>query len=253
MTVYRNIASRLFTGGAVFSNAFTPRQIAGCVCWLRGDLGVVASGGAVSEWSDQSYVGTNDFTQSTAGNKPTYQATSACNSLPGLRFDGGDKLIGPQSSAVMTVGTAYVWQVISLSAVTLNDATVYGNDAPFGDSGAYYGCAVRNNAGTYQYRSYLDDGSLKEPTLITMSLNTTYVTKWKHTGGNLSHRLNSGTEESTAAGNIGGLTFNAEVGCNQGIRFITGDIAEKIHFTSALTATDERRVHWYLSQRYGTA
>lgn len=254
MAVRRNIASRVFTAGAVFSNAFSPREVWGNTCWLRGDLGVVESGGAVSEWSDQSVVGTNDFVQATGGNKPAYDATSNCNGLPGLTFNGtASKMTSSgNSDQIISAANAFVFVALNLAGVTIDSATVYGNDSVFSDNGADYGAVVRNNAGTYQLRAYAYDGTYDEPTLHTVSLSTTYVLTWKHTGGSLSHTYNNTAANSTASGNTSGLGTSAmQLGSCQGIRYLNADVAEFVAFNVALSSTDERRVRFYMTKRYG--
>jgi hypothetical protein len=63
---------------------FVPTLLAGCVLWLRGDLGISPAGGPVSTWSDQSGLGHN---ASGANHKPTFNAT-AMNGFPAIQGDG---------------------------------------------------------------------------------------------------------------------------------------------------------------------
>lgn len=64
---------------------------------LDARLGVTESGGAVSMWTDQSS-NAHTFSEATAAEKPTYQATGF-NSLPTLSFSTGDQLICDQASS----------------------------------------------------------------------------------------------------------------------------------------------------------
>lgn len=61
----------------------TPASFSGLVLWLRADLGVTQSGGAVSTWADQSGSG-NDVIQSNSLYQPTYTA-AGINGLPSIR------------------------------------------------------------------------------------------------------------------------------------------------------------------------
>lgn len=56
--------------------------------FITPQIGVIQSAGAVSDWYDQSG-NSNDFSQTTAGAKPTYSATGAGNH-PAVTFDGSD-------------------------------------------------------------------------------------------------------------------------------------------------------------------
>lgn len=68
---------------------FIPTDIAGCVLWLRSDLGITKNGSnLVSLWEDQSGVG-NHFSQDTPDKKPTYY-DNQIDGYPDLFFDGID-------------------------------------------------------------------------------------------------------------------------------------------------------------------
>lgn len=68
---------------------FDPRNISGCVSWLKSDSGVVLSGGtAVTNWVDIVSPGTNDASQSSAGLQPVYTSSGGLNNKPYLTFDG---------------------------------------------------------------------------------------------------------------------------------------------------------------------
>lgn len=55
--------------------------------WWRGDAGVTASGGVVSDWGDQSGYGNNLF-QVTVGNRPTAATSAALNNRSVIRYTG---------------------------------------------------------------------------------------------------------------------------------------------------------------------
>lgn len=92
--------------------------------WFRADEGVTHSSNAVSSWADKSAEGA-DVTQGTAAQKPTYTA-SALNGLPGLSFDGGDKL--DAATSVWSFSSQTDWGVIMIGS--MNSGTVsYGRAA----------------------------------------------------------------------------------------------------------------------------
>ncbi len=67
---------------------WTPSELgASVVIWQKADVGVTESGGAVSAWANQAPSAAGNFTQSTAGNKPTL-VTGALGDA--IRFDGTD-------------------------------------------------------------------------------------------------------------------------------------------------------------------
>lgn len=81
--------------------ALNPKQILGdnLHTWLRSDLGVITSGSAVTDWKDQSGNG-HHFSQSTGGNRPTYNTTdSNWANLPSLTFDGSTDSLTSDNAA----------------------------------------------------------------------------------------------------------------------------------------------------------
>lgn len=80
--------------GAAVTNASnrTPLTIVTsvtCRWWYDATQGLTLAGSAVTQWNDLSGNGAH-LTQSTAGSKPTYNATGGPNSLPVVQFDGTD-------------------------------------------------------------------------------------------------------------------------------------------------------------------
>ena len=92
------------------AGAFDPKSITGLTVWLKADAGITKDGSnLVSDWTDQSGNG-NNFSQSTAGNKPTYTA-SAQNGLPAITFDGTNDYM--TTAATLTLGTYSAFVVVS--------------------------------------------------------------------------------------------------------------------------------------------
>jgi len=76
-------------GGGVSSAPWLPTDIAGCVLWLRSDLGITKDGSdRVSQWADQSGQN-NHASQATEAKQPVWTADQY-QGLPGLYFDGTD-------------------------------------------------------------------------------------------------------------------------------------------------------------------
>ncbi len=80
-----SVASEL--GVQISSNgSFSPSQIAGLRLWFAADSLGLSNGAAVSTWGDQSS-SSNNATQTTGTNQPTYQ-TNAVNKRPVVHFNG---------------------------------------------------------------------------------------------------------------------------------------------------------------------
>lgn len=100
-------------------SAFTPTSVSGLFLWLKADAGVTADGSnKVSAWTDQSSAG-NNFSQSTAANKPTLTA-SAQNGLPAVVFDG--------TADYMTAGSISIgpWSMLAVVSKNWTTATYSG-------------------------------------------------------------------------------------------------------------------------------
>jgi hypothetical protein len=103
-----------------------PLQVAGLRLWLAADLISGLSGGAaVATWPDASGR-SNDATQGTGANQPTYQ-TAVINGLPVVRFDGSNDCLLLATSdllaATNAIGAISFFAVAKLSATaaTTND------------------------------------------------------------------------------------------------------------------------------------
>ena len=118
--------------------AFDPKTISGLTVWLKADAGITKDGSnLVSDWTDQSGNG-NNFSQSTAGNKPTYTA-SAQNGLPAIVFDGTNDYL--TTAATVTLGNYSTFVVASRSVwANLSNSGIWGhNFAAAGTAGRAFG------------------------------------------------------------------------------------------------------------------
>src|SRR5579859_6552846 len=99
--------------GAMLRAAFVPTSLSGCVLWLRADLGVTSSSGAVSQWNDQSGTGdaNKNVTQATGANKPTLNTSNGSySSKPTIDFNGTSTYLqsGTWASALSQPFTDFV-------------------------------------------------------------------------------------------------------------------------------------------------
>lgn len=211
---------------------FEPLDIAGCVLWLRSDLGVTKDGSnLVSLWADQSGNG-NDFSQNTDASKPVWTADVG-NGLPGLTFDGAtsDILTGTFTQAQpntwfvafkYTSGlTAYrfLFDGSSTRQVFYNHLTskwtMYADVAEIGDvasdNDAHYAVVIFNGVSS---QAWLDGVSI-----ITGNPGTSTV-------------------------------VNATIGRGVGDSGIGGWIAEIGCYSSTLSDSDRLLLQAYLAARY---
>lgn len=83
--------------------AWLPTDVAGCILWLRSDLGITKDGGnLVSAWADQSDGGNNAI-QNTAADKPTWAANIRAGH-PALLFNGTESHMSANALAASLDG-----------------------------------------------------------------------------------------------------------------------------------------------------
>lgn len=89
---------------------------ASLIAWWDAGSGVTESGGAVSAWADS--VGALTVAQGTAGNKPTYSATSF-RGAPGITFDGTDDYLSVASTGSLPSGgnACEIWALVDQTAL----------------------------------------------------------------------------------------------------------------------------------------
>lgn len=213
---------------------FVPTDIAGCVLWLRSDLGITKDGAdKVSAWADQSGNG-NDVEQAGAGNQPLW-IDAQINGYPCIRTDGIDDFL----SAVFVLNQptevyAVVKEITYVSGMQLWD-----------------GGAVPNQMALYTHTN---------PPELKL-----YAGAWgaAHVGpaaGNwfLVQALYAGIS-SLIRTNGGGPTAEGDIGANNGQGITIGgcvgargnsDFAEVIIYDSALSDPNRLLVETYLNGRY---
>lgn len=126
MTDYAGLGTLV---GAKPPSAFSPSDLANLWLWLDADaITGLSDGDPVATWEDQS-VNERDFTQGTAGYKPTYQ-TNELNGLSIVRFDGSDDFLESASISISQPMTVYsvvkrTGNTTAYNVVMTTSATVY--------------------------------------------------------------------------------------------------------------------------------
>lgn len=229
-----------------------PQQTSNLKLWLRGDLGITSSAGAISTWTDQSGNGHN-ATQSTAGLKPSL-VTGVLNSgvQPAVSFSGAQYLNLAANYADLNNGTS-IFIVLKPSSASLTGDPLYlGNtsnaDAVFCQTigtqaslASYAGTTsstvttTTNPLSTSQYK-------LLEQTLIpgaTAGTGTIYVN-------------GSQIQQSAAMQNLTNTTRNScFVGAALGATNIfSGTIAEILVYNN-VNAAQRGMIESYILSKYG--
>jgi len=227
---------------AASGGGWVPTDIGGCVLWLRGD-GLVTKDGSdlVSQWSDESSVGTNHALQATGSNQPLYVADGGIglNNKPVIRFNGSDNFL------VANIAASYS-QPITLFMVWTENSRL--EQYPF---------AVGTSFGGNMWLQYYSNsmlslipqaGGVKYYREIPISLITAGI--WNGASSEIyenGHLVGSGTPNSNALTG----TLNLGVAYDGGYGgYMNGDLAEIIVYDGLLSASDFILVEDYLENKY---
>jgi hypothetical protein len=214
---------------------FNPDSIAGLQVWLKADAIVAADGSSVTTWDDSSSAN-HDFTQGTAGSRPTYQ-TNELNGLPVVRFDGtDDSMLGGDLSAsfpsAATLFTVYTTRDTEYSVYDHETNDGFWREGTTGNG--YFRCfrSARING----YPATMPATGSHQFTLLSSA--ATY-NAW----------LDGADKGAQAAAYMAGAGHI--IGLNGGSGYSDIDIAEVLVYNSALSAPNRALVETYLNDKWG--
>jgi hypothetical protein len=219
---------------------FLPTQVAGCMLWLRGDLGITIGAG-VSSWADQSGQG-NNATQGTGTKQPAYSSSGGSNAQPAITFNGtSDYLSG---SGTPLGGSATLFAVLKY-------ASTAGTTVPWSFGGTGTGFGFTTGVGVAAAREISGWGFGTES-------DGTATTNWETWSATIANAAQAFRVNGTAVSLPGSVGITAPsatwtIGCFlAGLDLWSGSFAELIAYNSILSATDIARVESYLRGRYAT-
>ena len=198
--------------------------------------------GEVSALNDQSGNSRN-LSQSNAAFRPTI-TTAGTNSRTCADFASasGDRLTGTTLSNFIANNSGYAVVSILADSIVTNSATVYANHAIICDGvSQIFGLFLRNTGTPDTVYAYNWDGSVDAASSATINAGTTYVVEWKHTGGNVSVRVNAGSWTDVASGNTTGLGGTFTMGTQSGASSTSfdGKIFEAAIYSSLPTTAQQ--------------
>lgn len=205
--------------------------------WLRADSLGLNDGDAVSTWTDE--MGAYGMTGGGGGTSPTFK-TGIVNSLPVVRFDGGDYMT---SSASASLAERTIFAVVRPTAAT-------GYQSIVGASGATGGLQLQLDSGRV---ACVKQGTLllsRSTGAVSTSLFSVVGITYSEAADLATTRI-AGTQTSSAAWtgtlSAGQTTY---LGRQLSSEYLTGDIAEVMSWSSALTADEIATVESYLAGKY---
>lgn len=235
---------------------FTPKDIAGCVWWLRADDVTVKQGG-VSEINDKSGNGHIVTQSSNSLRAALISSVAAFNNMPVIRFTDAqwyEKIGGitlPFSSSAMTA-----FMIGSIS--TIPDTGPNGFFSYFTNTTGTLHVYARIQA-TGNLRVTME-GTPVDTTLSASPVNSAHIFAYTFTQGSLlTYKNGVAGATGTPSGFLSaGATPLLRVGTTDGAvtptsTFYGGDIAEIIMYNTVLSTENRQKVERYLKLRYNIA
>lgn len=218
---------------------FDPLSVAGCKGWWRVDGGcdVNTDGSSITTLYDRSGNGVH-LTQSTGGNKPTYE-TNEINTYAIARFDGTDDRVGANFAAALAQPCT-LFYVGKKRSTTVATSRYMVSSTAVSESILFHTTTV-NNAGIFA-----NSATIEAPVGVTEYQILSAV----YNGASSSFRANS---IQLTSGNPGSTGFTGiRIGSNYdgSANFDDIDVAEVIAYSGALNAQDILSIEAYLAARY---
>lgn len=203
-----------------------------------------AGSGFATKAYDEKTANTNsDMVQATAGSQPQVIA-SGINSLPSLRFDGGDTLVASTSSTNATaIGTGdfEVWFV----AYPTSSASTKGLGGLCGQIFFYSARGGTANAHSFVGGAYRSFG-------LAVSINNNHVIRFYRVSGTLYCDVD-GTTAGSSFASTENLTNSTTTTWGVSGEHFVGDMAEFIVIRGALSAGEKAALQSHLITRYGVS
>lgn len=236
-------------------NTSVPPVSSNLLLWLRSDVGVTTSSGAVTAWADQSG-NSNNATQGTGANRPTL-TTSNANSgiLPSITFNGSQYLSLPTDFANLSAG-ASVFAILKPSSSSATGVPfVCGNTS---NSDALIAKTVGTNAAMYAYNSSTSSNVTTSSNPISTSnyqLLETVFTPGASAGTGVGKVYVNGALEATATNLVQNLNNTSrssnQVGAGIGLsEYFGGEICEILVYSSPVTDTHRHALESYFLSKY---
>jgi hypothetical protein len=252
-----NIIRRLCFLLSLFSIGQTLAQSPGGVSadiqlWLKADNGVVTTGSAVSQWTDQSPQSHN-LVQATANFQPLLQAASTSfNFNPSVKFDGANDRLAYKLGRFMA--TTSPGTFFGTASNALNGG--YENLGDLGIDNPHMGTLGNQQI---MWMNGSTPVRIDHPTLLTANKSMVLGYFWNGGGPNVGSGLrqngvefNEPNTEATAVGNGGPVDGMFTLGSYEGVENWTGHIAEVVLYSRNLTTQEKDRVDTYMAIKYGT-
>jgi hypothetical protein len=229
-----------------FGSDWTPANITTALWLDAADASTITIATGVSQWNDKSGNSRN-FSQATAGNQPTYQA-SGINSKPSVAFTGSNDNFMTASSVLSSDSTA---GSIFWVQTTEADPSTNANN---------WGCLISNNWGSASTDNHVPftDGNIYFSGFSTtrpnvgnpsVSLTNPRILNHQSTNGSVAFYIDGSSFFTSASNTFSNPATTKRIG--QAIDKFTGQVAELIVLSNIPTTTERQIIEGYLASKWG--
>ena len=249
-----NTPTRTATATTVPTPTSTPTTVpppaTGLQTWYKADQGVTSSGGLVSSWGDTSGHNNNAI-QGTSANQPSLVANSL-NGLPVIHFNGSST----QLALTRPISADFTIVVEFRSSQTQS----FGGGQWYNGAGLVDGevSGVVNDFGLSLNQGRVLGGTGSPDTTASSTSasyadNNAHTAVFKRTGGALSLYVDGQLVSTPTTGGTQQLTSPPRLvlgSLQTNVDYFSGDIAEVLIYSQALSDTDRQTVESYLRNKW---
>jgi hypothetical protein len=235
-----------------------PVPSSGLKLWLRADLGVTSSSGAVSSWADLSGNG-NDLGQVVSGSRPTL-VSNVINGQPGISFPGSPAspgvFLSNGSTNLVASGAARTIVVVARSG---SSGTILSAPFAFRRSTPLFGVGWTPYSGSNYVYSDGVTGTSNQTVPSAPATSTDYVLEFTF-DGTTGHNVTFTENGSSLTVSNGGTGCTSDTGStgftvgaredNAGASTFNGKICEILVYDHVVSGAELAAVRQYLETRY---
>lgn len=223
----------------------SPDDLAGLIMWLKADALVLSDNDPVATWTDSSSAGNDAIAAGAA--RPTFK-TGILNSLPIVRFDGGNNILTVTAITYGEFTIFYVYKTTSGGIIGEHSVNAGANngDYHYQPGGAHFACTGAGGFSAYDLSApSLADGTFRYISRVMDGTNAGHLAWVNGILGTRTNFVGSGDPGTATNSN------NYFIGARSGPALqTTGDIAEIIIYDNALSDANRQGIEAYIANKY---
>ena len=247
------IAHPFYRFPSATTTPFSPGFLTGLSTWYDATALTGANGSAVTTWNDKSSIGNN----LSGGTSPTL-VTSGLNGLNVVRFASNSSqylvMSNPNSLPLGTSSASYFAITRTSNSTATQQVFMYGSTPNTSGQNVDFGFLSNNATSDIYTTGTILDGNANNNTFVLISnvmTGTSANVGWVNgTSFSTTNNASLSTKNIGATGTVAGFVGAGRLVSNIQY-FLSGDIAEILIYSGALTGTQRQQVEGYLAWKWG--